>query len=272
MDVPLLLVYGEFLLLSPGLLFAAGKIPVFSVQQVANDTWLGSMSKLGSSNPADSVSMIVQKADIDPSQQINFSFVSGNWGNDTGLNMWVTAKANLTSTDAVLSYTGTATASRHLQTISMTPKIWWQESTGDVLVYTSTSTTCTDATSCSLVGTFTPVWDFTNSTGTFFANVTTLYTLTPEMVATTGGNIPNIVGTIYPTGKNEPVKEVVVMVIPVMERISRVRNRPNPFLLPYSRSKIFSFSSLGIPIPLSSKNRVNPSGDSLYRSVSFYDK
>jgi len=52
-------------------------IPVFSVRQVANGTWVGTLSTLGSTGTADSVSMIVQKANANPNQPINFSIVSG---------------------------------------------------------------------------------------------------------------------------------------------------------------------------------------------------
>jgi hypothetical protein len=45
-------------------------------------------------------------------------------------------QTGLTSANAVLHYTGTASSTRELETFSVTPQIWRQESTGDVLVHT----------------------------------------------------------------------------------------------------------------------------------------
>jgi hypothetical protein len=47
-----------------------------------------------------------------------------------------------------------------------------------------------------------------NVTGTFFANVTTVYTMSVSLSGVGQGN--DKVATIYPTGSNEPVPEVVV--------------------------------------------------------------
>jgi len=148
-------------------------IPVFSVRQVANGTWVGTLSTLGSTGTADSVSMIVQKANANPNQPINFSIVSGNWGNDTGLNMWVTAQANLTPVDSDLDYTITATASQVIPAMNITPQIWEKnETAGDVLVYTGDTVTCSAGTTCVATGNFAP-----SDVATYFANATVLYTV-----------------------------------------------------------------------------------------------
>jgi hypothetical protein len=176
--------HGQLVLSEPIMQAAAASgssIPVFSVTEFCPEFYIGTLSTLGSPTTADSREMVIQKSRVDPFQTVGFNIV-----------------------------TGTATASQQLQTISMTPQIWRQDSTGDVLVYTGSPTTCTAATACSLDGTFIPVWDIANVTGTFFANVTTLYTLTPEMMAADGGNIPGTVGMIYPTRNNEPVPKIVV--------------------------------------------------------------
>ena len=141
-------------------------------------------------------------------QPIGFNIITGN-GTQGGTNVFVTAKVELTSTNAVLHYTAIATATQQLSTISITPRIWRQEPSGDVLVYTSTPTTCSATSSCSVEGTFTPHWDFNNATGTFFANVTTIYTL-PTPITTAHGSTISDIATIYQTGGNEPVPEVVV--------------------------------------------------------------
>jgi len=124
-----------------------------------------------------------------PPKQINFRFHASNWG-------------------AVLRYTATTTATQQLPTISMTPRIWRQEPSGDVLVSTGAPTACSATDTCSISGDFIPVWDVTNVTGTFFANVTTVYTLPVSLTGVGQGN--DKVATIYPTGSNEPVREVVV--------------------------------------------------------------
>ena len=49
------------------------------------------------------------------------------------MNVIVTAKANLISENAVLKYSGTATASQQLPSMTITPKIWRQEPSGDSL-------------------------------------------------------------------------------------------------------------------------------------------
>jgi hypothetical protein len=63
-----------------------------------------------------------------------------------------------------------------------------------------------------------------------------------------------------------PAIPVSLIDIPVIERISRTRNRPRPVSFPYPRSKIMCFSSWGIPAPLSSIQRRSPSGFSSYHN------
>ena len=188
---------------------ATSGIPVFSVHQLANNTWVGTVSTLNSTNPEDSHSIVIERKNVDPTEPIFFGIVSGNWSLDKGPSMFVMTKADLTSENAVLEYSGIATASQQLASISLTPQIWKHGVTGDILVYTGDPTSCSDTTACSFDGTFTPVWDISNVTATYFANVTTLYTLPVEM---TNGNsdIPSQYATIYDTGDNEPVPEVVV--------------------------------------------------------------
>lgn len=197
------------LFLSEPLAPTRGGTPVFSVHQTDNNTWVGTISILGSTNPADSTSMIMEKNNVDPDQAINFSVISGKWGNSTGTNVVLSAKANLTSENAVLQYSGVATASQQLKSMAITPKIWKHGSTEDVLVYTGNPTTCANTKECRLNGTFIPVWDISNVTATYFANVTTVYKLSDEMLAA-NGDIPGEYETIYETRDNIPVPEVVV--------------------------------------------------------------
>jgi hypothetical protein len=107
----------------------------------------------------------------------------------------LTALANLTSTNAVLHYSAIATATQQLPTFSITPRIWRQEPSGDVLVYTGAPTTCSATDTCSISGDFTPQWDVANVTGTFIANVTTVYTMPVSLAGVGQGN--DKVGTIY---------------------------------------------------------------------------
>jgi len=57
------------------------------------------------------------------------------------------------------------------------------------------------------------------------------------------------------------------MVIPVIVRTSRTKKSPNPVCLPYPGSKIFSFSSGGIPLPLSIQVMRSPSGKTSEETV-----
>jgi len=57
----------------------------------------------------------------------------------------------------------------------------------------------------------------------------------------------------------DPKFPVSRIVIPVIDKISRERNRPSPVFFPYWKMNIFSFSWQGIPTPSSSQKRLNVS-------------
>ncbi len=192
---------------------SASDIPVFSARQLADNTWVGTMSVLTSAGTLKTgttpSSVVVKKNRMDPNQQINFSILSEKWGYYPGTNLYITEWANLSSTNAVLNYASVATSSLPLASFTITPRIWRQEATGDVLVYSGAPTSCTNNQVCSANGSFVPHWDFANATGTYFANITTLYTLPSHLTA---GNpaIPSTFGIIDPSGNNTPVQEVIV--------------------------------------------------------------
>ncbi len=149
---------------------SAGDIPVLSVHQLSDKSWVGTMSKLGSTNPGDATSIQMEKNNVDLDQPVYFSIVSSNWGSDPGANLLLAAKANLTRLDSNLHYTITGTASVPVPGMSITPKIWQKNETGDVLVFTGTPKTCSGSTTCIASGNFTPIGN-----ATYFANATVLY-------------------------------------------------------------------------------------------------
>ena len=189
-------------------------IPVFSVQKFNDTMYVGKLSMLGSTDPANDRFIHIEKDRIDPDQPVKFNIMKSAAGvnSDSDSGVVVMAQANLTSENAVLQYSGVATASKQLSTISMTPRIWRVESYGDVLVYTGDSKTCsgTSITTCSLSGNFNPVWDISNVTGTFFANVTAIYTL-PAPMNVNGVSTNQVADIGRSPWRNEvPVPEVVV--------------------------------------------------------------
>lgn len=64
------------------------------------------------------------------------------------------------------------TATQQLPTFSITPKVWRQETSGDVLVYTGPTEVCTGRATCVATGNYTPTDD-----KKYFANATVLYTV-----------------------------------------------------------------------------------------------
>jgi hypothetical protein len=149
---------------------ADGAVPVFSAKQLSDTSYIGTLSILGSSNAADTTSIRIEKKALEPTHTINFSIISGNWGNDTGTNMWVTAQANLTPVDSGLNYTITATASQNIPLMELTPQIWEKNATGEMLVFTDHSVYCSNATICIATGNYTPSAD-----ADYFANASVLY-------------------------------------------------------------------------------------------------
>ncbi|MDO9326168.1 MAG: hypothetical protein Q7T80_14555 [Methanoregula sp.] len=91
-----------------------GGTPVFSVLQTDNNTWVGTLSVLGSTDAADSRSITMEKLNVNPGQEINFSIISGKWGNETGTSVVLNAKANITPQRSHLHYTITGNASKTL--------------------------------------------------------------------------------------------------------------------------------------------------------------
>jgi len=210
-------------------------IPGFSIRQLANESWVGILSALtpdGAVTSAEPVSLGMMKYNVDPDQAINFSIISGKWGNESGTNVVLSAKANLTSENAVLQYSGVATASQQLASMTLTPRIWKKGTAGDILVYTGESQSCMNTKECRLTGTFIPVWDISNVTATYFANVTTLYSLPTEITAA-NPDIPGQYATIYPTGVNEPVPEVLVTE-PLVPQKPGAANNPEGTAIPWN--------------------------------------
>lgn len=160
-------------LLSEPLPASSGGIPVFSAHQTDTNTWVGTLSMLGSTNAATTRTLTMDKFAVDPSQPITFTIVSSNWGAAQGTNLEVTALANLTPTSAGdLQYTITATASQAIPLMNITPQIWEKSDAGDVLVYTGDMVICSAGMTCVATGNFAPP-----DAGTYFANATVLYTV-----------------------------------------------------------------------------------------------
>lgn len=151
---------------------STGAIPVFSVHQLSDNSWVGTLGILGSSNAADTTTIQMEKNNVDPNQPINFTVNSANLG-ASGTNMFVTAQANLTNQSSILYYTITGTASVTLPEMNITPQIWEKNTTvGDVLVYTGDMVNCSAGTSCVVTGDY-PASDAAE----YFVNATIQYTL-----------------------------------------------------------------------------------------------
>ena len=134
--------------------------PVFSVHQLSDKRWVGTFSPLtadGSAASTESVSLVMDKNEIDPNQAVNFSIVSADWGNTQGQSLFVTAKANLTGGDSALHYTITGTSSVAVPEVSVIPRIYKQTPAGDVLVFTGPAQTCSSGKTCTIHGDFVPV-------------------------------------------------------------------------------------------------------------------
>ena len=142
-------------------------IPSLSVHQLSNTSWIGTIS----ANNQDR-SIVMEKNHASPDQPLYFSIISSNGGYEPGQNMVLSAKAAIDGGDAALHYTITSTASRSVPTMSITPKIWQQADTGDVLVFTGTPTDCYGSATCVAAGNFTPA-----ATAMYFANATVLYSV-----------------------------------------------------------------------------------------------
>jgi outer membrane protein assembly factor BamB len=112
---------------TPGGSPADGDIPVLSVHQLTDTAWLGTLSTLGSANPAESRSVIIDKNNINPDQFVNFTLFGSNWGSDPSQAVTMSTKSSLTSENAVLKYSGIGVATRQVPTMTLTPRIWRQE-------------------------------------------------------------------------------------------------------------------------------------------------
>ena len=86
----------------------------------------------------------MEKLNVNPDQAINFSVISGKWGNETGTNVVMSAKTTLANTNPDLQYTVTGTASSALS-MDITPQVWKKTDAGDVLVFTGAPATCSAA-------------------------------------------------------------------------------------------------------------------------------
>jgi hypothetical protein len=188
---------------------ANGRIPVFSVKQLSNNSYVGTLGVLGSTKAGDTTSIQIEKSAFNPTHTINFNVLASNWSSGGGTNLQLISQADLTSANAVLHYAGTASSTRELETFSVTPQIWRQESTGDVLVYSGTPTICSDAYTCSVSGDFVPVWDIDNVTGTFVANIKTSYTLATVDAAALGLSTKTY-AVINDISTDAPVEKAVI--------------------------------------------------------------
>ncbi len=160
------------LFLSEPRTMSAGDIPVFSVRQLSDKSWVGTLSKLGSSNTADTTTIQTEKNDVNPNQAINFSIMKNSTGPASNEDVVVTAQAKLTSESSVLHYTITGTASGSIPGMNITPKIWKKTDGGDVLVFAGKPVKCSGVNVCLATGDFTP-----NATASYFANATVRYVL-----------------------------------------------------------------------------------------------
>jgi len=158
------------LFLSDPMPMSGNGIPIFSVRQLPDNSWVGTLSTLSPANPAESRSLIMEKNRVSPDQPIGFGIVTGD--GSTGTNVFVTAQANLTNQSSVLHYTITGTTSTQVPEMNIMPTIWKKTTTGDVLAYTGTPVTCSAATSCIATGNFTPT-----DAAKYYDNATVLYTV-----------------------------------------------------------------------------------------------
>ncbi len=161
---------GELFLSKPQVA-SDGGIPVFSVQKYNDTMYVGRLSTLGSTDPANDRLVHIEKDRIDPNQPVKFNIVTGN-GSVGGTNVVVMAAANLTNQSSVLHYTITATASQVIPAMNITPNIWKKTDAGDVLVFTGGPVKCSSTTICQATGDYTPA-----DGATYIANATVLYTV-----------------------------------------------------------------------------------------------
>jgi hypothetical protein len=147
-------------------------IPVFSVQKFNDTMYIGTLSTLGSTNPANDRKIHLEKNRIDPDQPVKFNIMKNSAGTASTADVVVMATANLTNQNSALHYTITGSASVATPEINITPKIWKKTDTGDVLVYTGEKVTCSAAMICIAAGNFTP-----KAPATYLVNATVLYTM-----------------------------------------------------------------------------------------------
>ena len=172
-----------------------GGIPVLSVHQISNTTWVSTLSTMnanGVTDPANTRSITVNKENVDPNQPIEFFITTGNWGHDPGTKVVLTAQANLTPNGSALDYNITATASQAIAMV-IPFNIWLKDETaGDRSVF-SDSIICASGTTCIASGQV-PYnklarQEFTPPNGaTYFTNATITY-LVPMTLAN-GTTVP----------------------------------------------------------------------------------
>ncbi len=151
---------------------SGSSIPVLSVRQLSPVTWSSTLSIRGSSNPADSTFIIVDKDNVDLNPPVSFVITTGNWGNDPGTKVELTAQANLTRNVSAMDFQIMATASSEIPGVKVTPEIWKQMDGHDELVISATPVSFSSGKFWTTTGTFTPP-----GAGTYYANATVLYTV-----------------------------------------------------------------------------------------------
>jgi hypothetical protein len=94
-------------------------------------------------------------------------------------NLSFDVESNLTSENAVLFYNVTGIASEPVQEISIDPQLYRfndDDEAHAVLVFQRDPVICTNASVCIAAGSFIPIWDVDNVTGTYFGKGTVLFT------------------------------------------------------------------------------------------------
>jgi hypothetical protein len=201
--------------LPPAVITSTG-IPGLSVQQMSDGSHIVTVSINGSTNPADTTSIQLDKTLVNPNQGLTFNVFSTTSGQNAAL----TAKAEVIGGDAALHYNITGTynipgiSSVAGPNISITPRIYKITPAGDELMFTGEPTTCTSGTTCTVTGDFVPaVWDVSNITSPFFANATVSFTSSPSyklFSGISGENGPDQVDTQPLSQDGLTVPEIVV--------------------------------------------------------------
>ena len=187
---------GQLFLSKPQSSTNGPNIPVFSVQKFSDTMYVGKLSMLGSTDPANDRLIHIEKDRIDPDQPVKFNIMKSAAGTDSDAGVVLMAQANLTNQSSVLHYMITGTASISIPAMNITPKIWQKTEAGDVLVFTGEPVKCSGVNACQATGNFTP-----SDAASYFANATVRYTLptnaaVPKFAVNVGSDVRVMTTTI----------------------------------------------------------------------------